>query len=294
MPMNSVEGDISKPSEPAQTFLFADLAGFTALTEAHGDLASAELAGSFVDAVRKLLPDTGCGIVKTIGDEVMVRTDNAGDALELGCRIVDRLATHGSPPVRVGIHSGPAVEVKGDWFGASVNLASRVSSVARPGEVLVTQATRDLLEPERAQSLTVRGERYFKHVQRPVFVYAASAAKAGHELEIDPVCRMAVDPASTSHAERHKGREFHFCSVTCAKTFALNPRRFLGSRPRARAARTGFIRHLRIFAAAQVGFALAWAVNFALGGSEFPWFSLILLGWGIPLALHYRAVRLVL
>lgn len=292
--MNSLRRDGSKPVEAVQTFLFADLAGFTALTEAHGDLASAELAENFVDAVRKLLPMEGCGLIKTIGDEVMVRTDDASDALELGCRIVDQLAAHGSPPVRVGIHSGPAVEVKGDWFGASVNLASRVSSAARPGEVLVTQATHDLLGPERAKTLVARGERYFKHVQHPIPIYASLAAEAGHELKIDPVCRMAVDPASTSHAERHKGREFHFCSSGCAETFAVDPRGFIGSTRRARAARAGFMGHLRVFVVVQVGFVLAWAAGRALGGSDFPWFALILLGWGIPLALHYRAVRPVL
>lgn len=103
--------------EESHSFLFADLAGFTALTEAHGDHDGAEIAEHFVDAVKGLLPAERAEVVKTIGDEVMVRTRRASDAVDLGRRIVDELARHRSPPVRVGIHSGPAVEVEGDWFG---------------------------------------------------------------------------------------------------------------------------------------------------------------------------------
>ncbi len=67
----------------AHTFLFADLAGFTALTEAHGDEEAADLAAEFFDCVRDLLPDYGGEEVKTIGDAVMVRCDRPDAAVEL-------------------------------------------------------------------------------------------------------------------------------------------------------------------------------------------------------------------
>lgn len=59
-----------------QTFLFADLAGFTALTEAHGDEHAADLAAEFCHTVRELLPERG-ELVKMIGDAAMVRSDDA-------------------------------------------------------------------------------------------------------------------------------------------------------------------------------------------------------------------------
>ena len=58
------------------TFLFADLAGFTALTEAHGDEDAAKLAMEFCDSVRELPPDFGAEEVRTIGDAVMLRCDD--------------------------------------------------------------------------------------------------------------------------------------------------------------------------------------------------------------------------
>jgi adenylate cyclase len=65
------------------TFAFADMAGFTALTEAHGDERAAELAADFAELVDGLLIE-GAEAVKTIGDAVMLRCDSAEDAIELG------------------------------------------------------------------------------------------------------------------------------------------------------------------------------------------------------------------
>lgn len=127
-----------EPQPKESIFLFADLAGFTALTEAHGDASAAMIAGDFTAGVRKILGDFSAEEVKTIGDEVMIRVIDPDTAVRLGTRIVDDLAFHGSPPIRVGMHSGPAVSREGDWFGATVNLASRVADAAKPGEVLIT------------------------------------------------------------------------------------------------------------------------------------------------------------
>jgi len=114
--------------EQAHTFLFADLAGFTALTEAHGDEEAADLAAEFFDCVRDLLPEYGGEEVKTIGDAVMLRCERPDAAVELGLRIVDEVRKRDHfPVVRVGMHTGPATERSNDWFGAAVNVAARVS-----------------------------------------------------------------------------------------------------------------------------------------------------------------------
>jgi class 3 adenylate cyclase len=93
----------------AQTFLFADLSGFTALTEAHGDEQAADLVGGFCVAVRQLLAAHQAQEVKTIGDALMLRTADAAAAIRLGlCIVHDVGARHGFPLVRVGMHTGPA------------------------------------------------------------------------------------------------------------------------------------------------------------------------------------------
>ena len=96
------------------TFLFADIAGFTALTEAHGDEEAADLVGRFCDAVRDELPPDSTH-VKTIGDAVMLRIPDPAAAILLGVRIThDLMRSHGALPVRVGLHHGEAVERDGD------------------------------------------------------------------------------------------------------------------------------------------------------------------------------------
>ena len=124
------------------TFIFSDLVGFTALTEANGDEHAAELALDFYERVRTMLPDHCAEEVKTIGDAMMLRCDDAEPAMRLGLRMVSGLeAVPGFPPVRVGMHTGPAVSRDGDWYGATVNVAARLCAAAGGGEVLVGEST---------------------------------------------------------------------------------------------------------------------------------------------------------
>ena len=124
------------------TFLFTDLVGYTALTAEQGDDRAAEVACTLHDHVRRLSPDHRAEPIKTIGDAVMVRGDDPALALELALRIVAELeADPALPPVRVGLHTGPAVERDGDWYGSTVNVASRLCTAAAGGEVLASVAT---------------------------------------------------------------------------------------------------------------------------------------------------------
>lgn len=209
-----------------QTFLFADLSGFTALTEAHGDEQAADLVGGFCVAVRRLLAAHQAQEVKTIGDALMLRTGDAAAAIRLGlCIVHDVGAQHGFPLVRVGMHTGPAVEREGDWFGATVNLAARVSGAASGGEALLTAATRTAAGELEEVELRERGRWAFRNVSAPVQVYAAvrQGERSSAGLPVDPVCRMAVDPWHSAGRLTHEGVEYRFCSLGCAGTFAQDP-----------------------------------------------------------------------
>jgi len=169
----------STPVElPAAAFLFADIVGFTAYTEDHGDLAAAELASRLRLGVEEQL-GVDAHVVKTLGDAVMVRIADPAEAAAAGARIAQRaLSRPGDPRVRVGIHHGTAIECDGDFFGTVVNVAARVAALARPGEVLVTA------ELERAaHARTLRrsgvvlepfGERVLRNVSRPVALHVAA------------------------------------------------------------------------------------------------------------------------
>jgi len=229
---------VSSDATDAGTFLFADLAGYTALTEAHGDDEAADLAGAFCAAVRDLLPEYDAEDVKVIGDEVMVRGRNAAQALRLALRIAhDVGAQHGFPAVRVGMHTGPAVERSGDWFGATVNVAARVAGLAAAGEVLLTGATRAAAGDLDDVVLHSRGEVTLRNVGEPVVIFAALRRGRHDEahLPVDPVCRMAVDPRHRAGMLVYDGAEYHFCSFRCVRAFAEHPDRYAhdtGAEPR--------------------------------------------------------------
>lgn len=208
--------------------MFADLAGYTALTEAHGDDQAADLAADFCEAVSALLPGRDAEAIKTIGDAVMLRVSGADEAIDLGLEICSGIGDrHQFPSVRVGMHTGPAIERDGDWFGSTVNLAARIAGLAGGGEVLLSEVTRTgsssgVFEFERI------GARQVKNVSDPITVFRALRStgvdRAG--LVIDPVCRMAVDRDRAAATMRLADRQHFFCSLACARAFGESPERY--------------------------------------------------------------------
>jgi class 3 adenylate cyclase len=161
-------------AERHHTFVFTDLVGFTALTEARGDGAAAAVAEQLYASVRALLAAHGAEEVKTLGDALMLRCDDAERAIRLGLRIVGDLEEiPGFPPVRVGMHTGPAVERNGDWYGNTVNVASRLCSAAGGGAVLVSEATAEAAGPLRKVELAERELHWLKNVREPVAARSA-------------------------------------------------------------------------------------------------------------------------
>ena len=216
-----------------QTFVFADLAGYTALTEAHGDERAADAAADFCHAVRAVMDDYGAEEVKTIGDALLLRVPDAGQAIHLAARLVgDYGARDRSLGVRVGMHTGVAVCRDGDWFGAAVNIASRIADQAHAGEVLLSAQTRAEADGTVLPGqLRPRGHRRLRNLSEPVEVFALIPEDlADRQLPIDPVCRMAVEPALAADHAVYRGVEYHFCSEGCAEAFRRAPERYTGRR----------------------------------------------------------------
>jgi len=115
---------------------FADLAGYTRLTEEAGEDEAVDIIERFVEAVGNTLPDDA-RIIKTIGDEVMIVASDAAALLDWA---VGFQTLHRERPLpRIGIHQGLTLYRDGDYFGREVNLAARVGARAAGGEVLVTR-----------------------------------------------------------------------------------------------------------------------------------------------------------
>jgi adenylate cyclase len=126
---------------------FADLAGYTRLTEEIGEEKAVDVVDHFVRAVELTLPDDA-RLVKTIGDEVMVVCPD-GAALALWAVGFQELYTE-RPRPRIGIHVGEVLYRDGDYYGREVNLAARVVARAGAGEVLVTRSIVALAEGQLA------------------------------------------------------------------------------------------------------------------------------------------------
>jgi adenylate cyclase len=218
-------------TQAAATFVFADIAGFTALTEAHGDEQAAALVADFCAAVNAELETFGATHVKSIGDALMLRVPEPGHAVRLGLRIVhDLMPGHGAPAVRAGLHHGCYVERDGDFFGAAVNLAARVSGQAVGGEVLLTGQTAALAPDLDGVLYEPRGRQPLRNVRDPVELFAAVPAgqDTKHRLAIDPVCRMAVDPDHAAGRLTYDGTAYFFCTLACAGEFSQRPDTFAG------------------------------------------------------------------
>jgi adenylate cyclase len=207
------------------TFLFADIAGYTALTEAHGDADATELALGFCRELSGIAIARGGEVVKTIGDAVMVRHSVASQAVELGLIAAHEVITgHGFPAVRVGMHHGPALGRGGDWFGATVNLAARVAGLAAGGEVLVTGAVRDEATELSSVEFEARGRQRVRNVATPVPLFAVVQGNGGSGARhLDPVCHMLVDEKHEAGSLRHRGTLYRFCSLDCAGRFSRDP-----------------------------------------------------------------------
>lgn len=149
---------------------FADLVGFTSL----GEEIPADELGEIAQRLNTLAVEAveaPVRLVKSIGDAVMLVSPDPAALLDTCLALVDTIENQQDdfPRLSVGMDLGEALDRNGDVFGPPVNLASRLSDVARPGSVLVTSAVRDGLE-EKYEWTSV-GRRRFKGIEKPVSVH---------------------------------------------------------------------------------------------------------------------------
>ena len=151
---------------------FADLVGFTRLGEqvppeelGHLAIRLEALATEVVRAPVKL--------VKTIGDAAMLASAESEPLLDATLALLDAAEVEGEdfPQLRAGMAVGPALSRAGDWFGRPVNLASRITSIARPGSLLAEREVRESA-PE-AYRWSFAGERRLRGVRDPVALFRA-------------------------------------------------------------------------------------------------------------------------
>src|SRR5215210_113955 len=163
------------------TVAFADLVGFTELGEAVGVEELGGLAGRLAQIAGSIV-EPPVRVVKQIGDAVMLVSTDVPATVETCLALVDRAEEEDEfPPLRAGVAYGPAVNRWGDWFGSTVNVASRLTARARPGAVLVTEPVREAAEDRFDWS--VAGEKKLKGLNKPLKTYRPRPRGSKEEAE---------------------------------------------------------------------------------------------------------------
>ncbi len=146
---------------------FADLVGFTSQTQQLATSSLAEVVRRFESIAYDVIPAFGGRVVKMIGDEVMFVNDD----IQRSCRTALELARRYREDeelsdVRVGLARGPVLDLDGDVYGATVNLASRIVSVAYPGSVVISQDLHDVVQGDETFTFTSLRTHYLKGIGR--------------------------------------------------------------------------------------------------------------------------------
>jgi adenylate cyclase len=159
---------------------FADLVGFTKLGE---ELPPEEL-GRVAGRLGELAADAAeppVRLVKTIGDAAMLVSPETEPLVRVTLELVRAADDAGEefPMLRAGVARGEAIGRGGDWYGRPVNVASRLTGVARAGSVLATESVHE--EAESAFDWSFAGKKKLKGVKEPLPLFRAREKSAGED-----------------------------------------------------------------------------------------------------------------
>jgi adenylate cyclase len=160
--------------EPQQVegCVFADLSGYTRLTEESGDEEAARVSLKLAEVVNEIASRHRGAVVKMLGDGVHFHFRDPHDAVMASLEIVDAVHPAGLPPAHVGVNAGPMIYDEGDYFGRTVNIAARIASQAGPDQVFVGEDVLHHITP-RGFRLAEVGAFELKGIVKPLMLYEA-------------------------------------------------------------------------------------------------------------------------
>ena len=209
-----------------RVFLIADLSGYTALTEAHGNISAAQIVSRYIEIVQEIL-DEGAQIAETVGDEVLIVGKDGAQIVQIALDLRDKVEKEPNfPTVHIGIHAGHVLEKDGRFFGSALNITARVASYARADQILCTNSVIEMLSERSAIKYSDLGEVNFKNLIEPIPLFEISDDHHKIDSLTDPVCRMRVKPDNAPARLPYNGKIYFFCSFECAKAFVGRPDRY--------------------------------------------------------------------
>jgi class 3 adenylate cyclase len=165
-----LDDDTSVHLSIERTFCFADLSGFTRLTEEKGPHEAVEILEEFRTMSRRVAAWRGVRVAKWLGDGVMLVGTEPTPTIAWAGHLIDHFATARNINLRVGLATGEALLFEGDdYIGKPVNLAAKLCAVAAPGEILANCEVSDLppwIRVESVDDLEIRGAGTFGGIQR--------------------------------------------------------------------------------------------------------------------------------
>lgn len=165
--------------------LFVDICGSVPLYESTGDLGALKLISNALDEMELVVKGNGGSVVRSKGDDLLCTFDTPTDALDAATDILSSI-TQADTAVRMGVHHGQVIEARGDIFGDAVNVAARMLQLAKPGEMLCTEAVVSRLPPARREWVRPLGTRAIKGKDDPIAIYSMVLDLGESTLLVNP------------------------------------------------------------------------------------------------------------
>lgn len=214
---------MSDQKEITLSFLIADLAGYTALTEVHGDLSALELIEKYLVLVEESLnPDVS--LVERVGDEVVIVSNNADSLANTALKLLDKVENElHFPTLHIELHTGSVIEKNEKYFGHTINLASRICSHSNGGQILCSQQFYESIKNKPSFNLIKIGNVKFKNVRDEIPLYSIEPEIKKEFIVVDPVCHMQLDKRNAPIQLTMNGNNYFFCSTECKEKFSSSP-----------------------------------------------------------------------
>jgi len=208
-------------------FLIADLAGYTALTDSHGDSAAVEVIDRYLEIVNNSLRDN-TKLLERVGDEVLIQSESVDNILETGVHIVEAINSENHfPSVHAGMHYGNIIRKSESYYGSTLNITSRIAGYARAGQLLCSKAVIDQIHSLENYKFYSVGEVSLKNLFEPLELFEIQLETDLIERVFDPVCHMQLTKESAPAKLPYNEKSYYFCSYKCVELFIDNPEYYL-------------------------------------------------------------------
>jgi class 3 adenylate cyclase/YHS domain-containing protein len=206
-----------KDMETNIAIMMADLSGYTAMTEIHGADSAVSIIDKYLSIVKKSLVGSS-RLHERVGDEMIIVADTAEDLAYTATFLFEHAYNENEfLPLHAGIHYGPIVKKDGDYFGSTINTASRITSVAQKGQIVCSAEFLNQLPKGHPYIVSPKGMHTFKNLLKPVELFQMSCCieYMSKKYVIDPVCHMLIKTPETALQLLHEEELHYFCSENC-------------------------------------------------------------------------------